>query len=132
MENLNNYCFLKVDDFFFRLVWLVMSEIFKLEKWDLSMAVFYLGNCFWFFYFSHSTIVIFWPYIDNLGLSRCFLAQIWWYLVLTLSYNIIDNLMVLWKKSFSFLKTVVPSLPPTALCDCQEKKIRSAMLIYHT
>ena len=77
------------------------------------------------FYFSHSTIVIFWPYIDNLGLSRCFLAQIW-YLVLTLSYNIIDNLMVLWKKMFLCFENCC-SLPPTALCDCQEKnKISNA------
>ena len=63
------------------------------------------------FYFSHSTIVIFWPYIDNLGLSRCFLAQIW-YLVLTLSYNIIDNLMVLWKKMFLCFENCC-SIPPS-------------------
>ena len=132
MENLNNYCFLKVDDFF-RLVWLVMSEIFKLEKWDLSIALFYLiylivfGVLFQSFY--HCNILtLYWQFR---AIKMFFGSNL--ILVLTLSYNIIDNLMVLWKKKcFSVLKTVVPSLPPTALCDCQEKKIRSAMLIYHT
>ena len=78
------------------------------------------------FYFIHSTIVIFWPYIDNLGLSRCFLAQIW-YLVLTLSYNIID-IMVLWKKNVSLFWKLLfhPSLPLHCVTVRKKNKISNA------
>ena len=58
------------------------------------------------------TIVIFWPYIDNLGLSRWLFAQIW-YLVLILSYDTIDVLFDDFMKKMFLCFENCCSIPPS-------------------